>query len=123
MRGGLVRDLAVATGAAVLFPEPLRAPSEERRHMTEHILHVVTNVSHYDDPSHSTGLWLSELAHAWEVFEGHGFRQTIVSPQGGKCPLEPRSLKFPNYDRAARAWRGDAARMALLQSTLNPERI
>lgn len=32
--------------------------------MKKRILHVVTNVSHYDDASHPTGLWLSELTHA-----------------------------------------------------------
>lgn len=60
------------------------------------VLLVVTNVSHYDiDPSHPTGLWLSELTHAYDIFEKHGYEQTIVSPSGGKSPLEPRSLKFP----------------------------
>lgn len=91
--------------------------------MTARILHVVTNVGHYDDPSHPTGLWLSELAHAWEVFEERGFDQTIVSPAGGASPLEPRSLKFPSYDRVAKAWRNDPARMALLEDTLDPEQI
>lgn len=33
--------------------------------MTKRVLHVVTNVAHYDDESHPTGLWLSELTHAW----------------------------------------------------------
>lgn len=87
------------------------------------ILHVVTNVSHYDDPSHPTGLWLSELTHAWEVFEERGFAQTIVSPAGGRAPLEPRSLKFPSYDRTAKAWHADPARMALLESTASPDEI
>lgn len=57
--------------------------------MTARILHVVTNVAHYDDPTHPTGLWLSELAHAWEVFEQHGFEQTLVSPAGGGCRWSP----------------------------------
>lgn len=74
--------------------------------MTKRILNVVTNVGHYDDASHPTGLWLSELTHAWHVFEQHGFEQTIVSPEGGPSPLEPRSLKFPNYDKTARLARG-----------------
>lgn len=87
------------------------------------ILHVVTNVAHYDDPNHPTGLWLSELAHAWEVFENRGFEQIIVSPNGGHVPLEPRSLKFPNYDKVAKAWHEDPARMALLESTLRPDQI
>ncbi|RMZ84584.1 hypothetical protein DV737_g1173, partial [Chaetothyriales sp. CBS 132003] len=91
--------------------------------MTKRILNVVTNVGHYDDPSHLTGLWLSELTHAWHVFEEHGFEQTIVSPKGGASPLEPRSLKFPNYDKTAKAWKADPARMALLENTAKPEEI
>ncbi|MFT4210897.1 MAG: type 1 glutamine amidotransferase domain-containing protein [Microbacterium sp.] len=91
--------------------------------MTRRILDVVTNVGQYDDPSHPTGLWLSELTHAWEVFEGRGFEQTIVSPRGGFSPLEPRSLKFPNYDKTAKAWHADPARMALLETTASPDQI
>ena len=91
--------------------------------MATRILNVVTNVGHYDDPSHPTGLWLSELTHAWQVFDDRGFEQTIVSPRGGHVPLEPRSLKFPNYDKTAKAWRADPARMALLEQTLAPDDI
>lgn len=89
--------------------------------MTKRILNVVTNVAHYADPSHPTGLWLSELTHAWEVFEAHGFEQTLVSPLGGLSPLEPRALKFPSYDKTAKAWHDDPARMALLADTAAPE--
>ncbi|PRY57073.1 putative intracellular protease/amidase [Knoellia remsis] len=92
--------------------------------MTKRILVVVTNVDHYDaDPSHPTGLWLSELTHAWDIFEEHGFEQTIVSPAGGKSPLEPRSLKFPTYDKSAKAWHNDPERMALLETTKSPQDI
>ncbi len=91
--------------------------------MSQRILHVVTNVGHYDDPSHPTGLWLSELTHAWEVFEEQGYEQSIVSPAGGVSPLEPRSLKFPNDDKTAKAWRADPAKMALLENTLSPEEV
>lgn len=91
--------------------------------MTRRILDVVTNVGHYDDPAHPTGLWLSELTHAWQVFAEHGFEQTIVSPQGGASPIEPRSLKFPSYDKTAKAWHASAARMALLENTARPDDI
>lgn len=92
--------------------------------MTKRILIVVTNVDHYDaDPSHATGLWLAELTHAWDLFEQRGFAQTIVSPRGGRSPLEPRSLKFPNYDKSAKAWHSNAERMALLESTRSPEEV
>jgi putative intracellular protease/amidase len=91
--------------------------------VTTRILTVVTNVGHYDDPAHPTGLWLSELTHAWHVFEQHGFEQTLVSPAGGAVPLEPRSLRFPNDDKTARAWRADPARMALLERTASPDQL
>lgn len=92
--------------------------------MAKRILIVVTNVDHYDiDPSHPTGLWLSELTHAWDVFEERGFEQTIISPAGGRSPLEPRSLKAPNYDRSARAWQANPERMALLETTKAPDEI
>ncbi|GFP54375.1 glutathione-independent glyoxalase HSP31 [Trichoderma asperellum] len=89
--------------------------------MPKRILLVVTNVKQYEDPSHPTGLWLSELTHAWHIFKDHGLEQTIVSPLGGLCPLEPRSLKFPNYDKTAKAWLADPACMALLEHTSKPD--
>lgn len=91
--------------------------------MATRILNVVTNVGDFDDPDHPTGLWLSELTHAWQVFDEHGFEQTLVSPTGGAVPLEPRALKFPNYDKTAKTWRADPAKMALLQSTKTPDDI
>ncbi len=91
--------------------------------MTKRILNVVTNVSHYEDPSEPTGLWLSELTHAYRVFAEAGFEQQIVSPKGGVSPLEPRSLKFPNYDKSAKAWRADDSKMGLLASTASPDEI
>lgn len=92
--------------------------------MSKRILLVVTNVDRYEvDPSHPTGLWLSELTHAHDLFAEHGFEQTIVSPAGGKSPLEPRSLKFPSYDKSAKAWHSDPAKMALLDETASPADI
>lgn len=91
--------------------------------MKRRILHVVTNVAHYDDPSEPTGLWLSELTHAWHVFAEKGYEQQLVSPKGGVSPLEPRALKWPNLDATAKAWQADAGRMALLANTARPDQV
>ncbi|MCX4219062.1 MULTISPECIES: type 1 glutamine amidotransferase domain-containing protein [Pseudomonas] len=91
--------------------------------MTHRILHVVTNVAHYADPTEPTGLWLGELTHAWQVFAEKGFEQQLVSPKGGQSPLEPRALKWPMLDRSAKAWLNDPASMALLANTASPEQI
>lgn len=92
--------------------------------MTARVLIVVTNVGHYEiDRSHPTGLWLSELTHAYDTFEARGFAQTIVSPAGGPSPLEPRSLRWPSYDSSAKAWHADPARLALLENTAGPDEV
>lgn len=55
--------------------------------MGKRIIHVVSNVAHYTDPSKPTGLWLSELTHAYDTFAAKGYEQRIVSPKGGSSPL------------------------------------
>lgn len=91
--------------------------------MSECILHVVSNVAHYADHSHPTGLWLSELTHAWDMFAARGYDQRIVSPKGGLSPLEPRALKWPLLDASTKAWLNDPEKMALLASTARPDEI
>lgn len=91
--------------------------------MPRRILHVVSNVARHGDSAEPTGLWLSELTHAWQVFAAKGYEQRIVSPKGGASPLEPRSLQWPNLDATAKAWLADAARMALLADTARPDAI
>lgn len=91
--------------------------------MGKRVLLVVTNVAHYADPSEPTGLWLSELTHAYEVFAAKSYEQRLVSPKGGVSPLEPRSLKWPHADASARAWLADEARSALLASTARADAI
>lgn len=91
--------------------------------MAKRILHVVTNVDRYESTGKATGLWLSELTHAWDVFEAKGYSQTLVSPKGGKVPLEPKALKWPILDASAKRWLNDPAKMALLQNTARPDDI
>lgn len=100
-----------------LYAEPILKACPN---MPIRILHIVTNVAHYDDATHPTGLWLSELTHAWHEFGAAGYEQIIASPLGGLSPLEPRALKWPNIDRTAKNWLADQASMDLLARTHRP---
>jgi putative intracellular protease/amidase len=91
--------------------------------MAKRILHVVSNVAHFADPSQPTGLWLSELTHAHDVFAAKGCEQRIVSPKGGRSPLEPRALEWPLLDDSARRWLDEKNRSAQLEATATPEEI
>lgn len=91
--------------------------------MSKRILHVVTNVAQYADAGIPTGLWLAELTHAWDVFAARGYQQIIMSPKGGKAPLEPKALKWPILDDSARLWLNSPDKMALLDNTLSPDQV
>lgn len=75
------------------------------------------------DQTEPTGLWLSELTHAWHVFGEKGYEQRLVSPQGGVSPLEPRSLKWPLADASVKEWLTDKRRQTLLSTTARPDEI
>jgi putative intracellular protease/amidase len=91
--------------------------------MSKRILHVVTNVSRYKDVDEPTGLWLGELTHAYDEFEKQGYIQDIVSPNGGKTPIEPKSLGALVADKSVKAREDDQAFITLLANTFKPSDI
>jgi len=82
------------------------------------ILILVTNHTRFDNAkAEPTGLWLSELSHFYDVFDGTDVEMQIASPKGGDIAIDPRSLRFPVYDKATRARHLDPRFMALLKNT------
>lgn len=86
--------------------------------MTKRILHIVTNVAQYENQNKPTGLWLGELTHAYDEFEKMNYVQDIASPNGGKVPIDPKSLGRMVLDESIKARQQDAAFMQLLESSL-----
>ncbi|MFI8038956.1 type 1 glutamine amidotransferase domain-containing protein, partial [Acinetobacter baumannii] len=91
--------------------------------MSKRILHIVTNVSRYKDVDQQTGLWLGELTHAYDEFEKQGYIQDIVSPNGGKTPIEPKSLVPLVADKSVKDREKDQAFITLLANTFKPSDI
>lgn len=81
------------------------------------VLVVVTNHADYPSRDDKTGLWLTELTHFWDILQEAGFAMDIVSPRGGKSPLDERSLKGFYLDDAARIHLQDQAFMDRLANT------
>lgn len=59
--------------------------------MTKNILMVVTNVDHFADQKHKTGLWFEEFAVPFNTFLENGYHVKVASLKGGKIPLDPAS--------------------------------
>jgi len=86
--------------------------------MDKKALIVVTNHSDTEHPkADSTGLWLSELTHFYDEFEEAGIQMDIVSPEGGKIPIDGRSLGRFVFDDATRRRYEDPQFMSLLEDT------
>ncbi|MCM1959150.1 type 1 glutamine amidotransferase domain-containing protein [Acinetobacter modestus] len=91
--------------------------------MSKRILHVVTNVAQYEGIDQPTGLWLGELTHAYDEFEKQNYIQDIVSPLGGKSPIEPKSLGLFVADQSVLKRKNDQTFMQLLENTKKPSEI
>lgn len=79
---------------------------------------IVTNHSDFEKPNtEPTGLWLSELTHFYDEFEKAGVPMDIVSPLGGKIPIDNRSLGKMVLDKETKKRHEDKSFMALLEDT------
>ncbi|MCG7332521.1 type 1 glutamine amidotransferase domain-containing protein [Salinicoccus roseus] len=79
--------------------------------MTKSVLLIVTNHDKINnDEDKPTGLWLSEAAEPYHVFQSAGFKVDIASPKGGSVPLDPNSLDGEEAE-------GDNEIIKLLQNT------
>lgn len=79
---------------------------------------IATNHTKFDNlKAAPTGLWISELVHAYDVFEDAGMQIDIVSPAGGKVSVDGRSLGIFVFDKATRRRYEDTIFMAMLENT------
>jgi putative intracellular protease/amidase len=78
------------------------------------ILMVLTSHDRLGDTGEKTGFWLEEFAAPYYAFEDAGVEVTLVSPEGGQPPLDPRSDDPSSQTDATRRFKADnAAQMAL----------
>ncbi|GAB3463661.1 type 1 glutamine amidotransferase domain-containing protein [Massilia terrae] len=106
-----------------LTPGAASGKEEVPRPKAKKVLIVMTNHSKYPTRSDTTGLWLTELTHFYEVFRDAGIDLDFVSPNGGPVPLDQRSLGRLYMDEGARSLLKDPQFSARLQETLSPSQV
>ena len=63
--------------------------------MKQKVLFVITSHDKKGDTGQSTGYYLSEVSHPWEVLYKAGYEIDFVSPKGGKAPVDGFNLNDP----------------------------
>jgi putative intracellular protease/amidase len=85
------------------------------------ILVVCTNHDIYPTKSGKTGLWLSELTHFYDVMIKRRILIDIVSPLGGKVPIDERSMDLK--DECNAFYWSDTAFKDKLENSLSPSQV
>ncbi|MCF2519258.1 type 1 glutamine amidotransferase domain-containing protein [Dyadobacter sp. CY351] len=85
------------------------------------VLIVCTNHETFPTKTGKTGLWLSELTYFYDVMSKRRVLMDIVSPLGGKIPIDERSLELKD-ECNAKYWE-DAAFRAKLNNSLSPAQV
>ena len=81
------------------------------------ILMVLTSHDELDDTGKKTGFWLEEFAAPYYVFKDAGADITVVSPKGGRPPLDPKSDAADAQTDATRRFKQDSTAQAVLAHT------
>lgn len=108
--------LAAEGRAASATPEdnPIQAALPAQKHR---VLVVMTSHAQYPNRPDTTGLWLTELTHFYEVFHAAGIQMDFTSPKGGKVPLGKRSMGSAYTDDKAKELLADADFATRLNNT------
>lgn len=73
----------------------VQSQTKKSIHMKKKILFVVTSHDKKGDTGESTGYYLGEVSHPWEVLYRAGYDIDFVSPKGGTPPVDGFDLKDP----------------------------
>jgi putative intracellular protease/amidase len=82
------------------------------------ILIVVTSVGQVSSNGKPTGLWLEEFAAPYYLFQGAGVEITVASPQGGKAPVDPKSIQPDYLTETTKKFLADPAAQEKLNNTI-----
>jgi putative intracellular protease/amidase len=85
------------------------------------VLIVCTNHDTYPTKSGKTGLWLSELTHFYDVMVRRKVLVDIVSPLGGKIPIDERSFDLKE-DINHQYWE-DSTFQSQISNSLTPDEV
>ncbi|BCS96348.1 dimethylallyltransferase [Desulfoluna limicola] len=81
-------------------------------------LMVLTSHDKLGDTDEKTGFWLEEFAAPYYVFKDANVDVTLVSPNGGQPPLDPKSDEPDLQTEATKRFKNDADAQAALANTL-----
>lgn len=87
--------------------------------MSKKVLFVLTSHDKKGNTGETTGAYLPEVAHPYDVFRAAGYEVDFTTPRGGRPPLDGIDLKDPSQ----KAFMDDAAVQKQLDAAPKPDAI
>ncbi len=97
--------------------------SEEKTEKQLNVLFVLTSHDQLGETGEKTGFWVEEFAAPYYTLLDKGVKITVVSPKGGKAPIDPRSNAEGNQTEATERFNKDEATQQVVNNTLKLEDI
>lgn len=92
--------------------------------MANKILIVVTSHAEFPGERRDTGYWVGEVSHFYEAVHAVGFEVDVVSPEGGKAPMDPRSASgLQAMDGGFKAYLRSPELQQKLADTRRPDQV
>ncbi len=88
---------------------------------TKYLCLIVTSHDALGETGHNTGFWYEELAAPYYVFKDAGFTPIIVTPKGGRPPLDPGSAAPEFRSPSVERFETDPEAQAALEQAVTPE--
>lgn len=82
------------------------------------VLVVLPSHDQLGNTGQKTGFWLEEFTDPYYKFIDSGYEVTIASPQGGKPPVDPKSIQKENQSESTQRFEKDKSAQAKLENTL-----
>lgn len=121
--GQISRVTEQIRGQKIEFAEPAEHPkaisTKEAFMVHQKVLFVLTSTDALGDTGHRTGAFLSEITHPYEELTEAGFKVDMMSPLGGKVPLDGFKLD----DAVNATLMNDAEFLNKIESSKKPQEI
>ncbi|MGZ3772659.1 MAG: type 1 glutamine amidotransferase domain-containing protein [Pseudobdellovibrionaceae bacterium] len=83
------------------------------------VLFVLTSTEDLGNTGHKTGAYLSEITHPYEEFVRAGYNIDMISPHGGKVPLDGKRMDDP----INATWMNDEEFLDKIEHTMTPWQV
>lgn len=84
---------------------------------------LLTSHEEMENTDSKTGLWIGEFTDPYYEFIDQGYEVTLVSPKGGKPPIDPLSKTTENITASNRRFQEDKVAQQKLDNTLRLEEV